>query len=59
MKRPVVGSSNTRNAFFLPVKDIAGLMKPKSSLTINGIEHETEIRIESYICQLCACAGAV
>jgi hypothetical protein len=45
MKRPVVGSRNARNVFFLPVKDIAGLMKPKTSLTINGIEQETEIRI--------------
>jgi hypothetical protein len=45
MKRTVVGSRNIKNAFFLLVKDMAGLMKPKTSLTTNGIEQEIEIRI--------------
>ncbi|TVP41648.1 hypothetical protein NARC_10054 [Candidatus Nitrosocosmicus arcticus] len=40
-----MGSRNVKNAFFLLVKDIAGLMNPKTSLTIKGIEQETEIRI--------------
>jgi hypothetical protein len=45
MNRTDVGSRKVRKALSLLVKDIAGLMNPKNSLTIKGIEQETEIKI--------------
>jgi hypothetical protein len=45
MKRIDVGNRYMRNAFSLLLRDMAGLMNPKTSLTIKGIEQETEIRI--------------
>jgi hypothetical protein len=45
MKRIDVGSRYMKKAFSRLLKDIAGLTNPKTSLTIKGIEQETEIRI--------------
>jgi hypothetical protein len=45
MKRTDVGNRYMKKAFSRLLKDMAGLTNPKTSLTINGIEQETEISI--------------